>query len=230
MRPAFRRGWEGEGKPKSMPWRGPAGAQRPPHGGVYFGFGNERAKPLAFPHNHENGGVSLPQPHRGSRMAPSQRRDADDRRGGEPSARQGCCANRSAASRSERAPAARSARREARAPAGQHENAAPLGARSAGESASLRPPAHFTAALPFPLPIVTRMGRDYRPGSRQRIERVARRAASQIAIKLSEAQGSAFQAVWCRRRAQTIGFPVPRQEEAIVARYGLAKAHPSIDR
>jgi len=31
-----------------MPWRGPAGAQRPPHGGVYSGFGNERAKPLVF--------------------------------------------------------------------------------------------------------------------------------------------------------------------------------------
>ena len=48
MRPAFRRGWEGEGKPKSMPWRGPAGAQRPSHGGVYFGLGNERARPLVF--------------------------------------------------------------------------------------------------------------------------------------------------------------------------------------
>ena len=32
MRPAFRRGWEGEGKPESMPWRGPAGIAR--HTGV----------------------------------------------------------------------------------------------------------------------------------------------------------------------------------------------------
>jgi hypothetical protein len=32
MRPAFRRGWEGEGKPESMPWRGPAGTAR--HTGV----------------------------------------------------------------------------------------------------------------------------------------------------------------------------------------------------
>ena len=32
MRPAFRRGWEGEGKPESMHWRGPAGEVR--HTGV----------------------------------------------------------------------------------------------------------------------------------------------------------------------------------------------------
>jgi hypothetical protein len=42
----------------------------------------------------------------------------------------------------------------------------------AGQSATLEIPAHH-----FPLLIVTRMGRDYRPGSRQRIERVARRVA-----------------------------------------------------
>lgn len=74
--------------------------------------------------------------------------------------------------RSERAPGAHPARKEARAPAGQRKDAAPSGARSAGQSASLNPPAHHS-----PLPIVTRMGRDYRPGPRQRIERVARRAA-----------------------------------------------------
>ena len=60
-------------------------------------------------------------------------------------------------------------------PAGQFKNAAPLGARSAGQSAPARIP-----ALLILLPIVTRMGRDYRPGLRQQIERVALRAAPAI--------------------------------------------------
>ena len=66
-------------------------------------------------------------------------------------------------------------------PAGRYKNAAPLGARSAGQSASLNPPAHH-----FPLLIVTRMGWDYRPGPRQRIERVARRVAALIKGHLRE--------------------------------------------
>ena len=43
-------GEDGRGREnrKPMPWRGPAGASPPP-GGICFGFGNERAKPLAFP-------------------------------------------------------------------------------------------------------------------------------------------------------------------------------------
>ena len=39
------------------------------------------------------------------------------------------------------------ARREARVPAGQHENAAPLGARSAGQSAPVENPAHLQRAV-----------------------------------------------------------------------------------
>ncbi len=66
MRPAFRRGWEGEGKPKSMLWRGPAGAQRPPHGGVYFGLGNERAKPLALQPTGNSAGQALTEKRSGS--------------------------------------------------------------------------------------------------------------------------------------------------------------------
>jgi tryptophanyl-tRNA synthetase len=62
-------------------------------------------------------------------------------------------------------------------PAGQFKNAAPSGARSAGQSATSENPAHYPT-----LPIVTRMGRDYRPGPRQRIERVAQRAAHNKAI------------------------------------------------
>ena len=54
-----------------MPWRGPAGAQRPPHGGGYSALGNERAKPLAFPLNKETEAISLPQPQRDRQTAPS---------------------------------------------------------------------------------------------------------------------------------------------------------------
>ena len=58
-------------------------------------------------------------------------------------------------------------------PAGQIKKAAPSGARSAGQSATSANPAHFPA-----LPIVTRMGRDYRPGLRQQIEQVARQGSA----------------------------------------------------
>ena len=85
----------------------------------------------------------------------------------------------------------RPARREARVPAGQHKNAAPSGARSAGQSASLENPAHFRNA-----PDRRPKGQDYRLGSRERIERVARRAApthfvfhdpASISVRYSEA-------------------------------------------
>src|SRR3546814_14217608 len=41
---AFRRGWEGEGKPQSMPWRGPAGEAR--HPGVMIGVWEREGKAL----------------------------------------------------------------------------------------------------------------------------------------------------------------------------------------
>ena len=40
-------------------------------------------------------------------------------------------------------------------PAGQLKNAAPLGARSAGQSATSEDPAHLEALAPFTFPIVT---------------------------------------------------------------------------
>ncbi len=220
MRPAFRRGWEGEGKPKSMPGRGPAGAQATATRGRLFRFGNERAKPLAFPHNQKNGGVSLPQPRRGSRTAPlhgvtptdALRRQASPRRSLRVSAApaQGRSADRPRASGKERGKSASGSVQRSRA----------LRSAQRGTERVLRK-SRSICGRPFPLlPIVTRMGRDYRPGSRQRIERVARRAASQIALKLPEAQGSVFQAARYRQRAQTRGFPVPRREEAIAARCG----------
>jgi hypothetical protein len=135
----------GGGKAESTPWRGPAGAQRPPHGGGYSALGTRGQSPWRS-QAIGNGGDSLSQPckrHKDGALATARR---GRRRGGEPSARQGCCAQRSAAARSERETVARPARREARAPAGQHENTAPSGARSAGQSASFR----FPAQLPAP--------------------------------------------------------------------------------
>lgn len=49
MRPAVRRGWEGEGKPKSMPWRGPAGAPATATRGRLFRFGKREGKALGVP-------------------------------------------------------------------------------------------------------------------------------------------------------------------------------------
>jgi alpha-L-arabinofuranosidase len=40
-----------------------ASGHRPPHGGVYFGLGNERAKPLAFLPNWSSAGQALTEPH-----------------------------------------------------------------------------------------------------------------------------------------------------------------------
>jgi hypothetical protein len=146
MRPAFRRGWEGEGKPKSMPWRGPASAQLPPHGGVYSGFGNERAKLLAFPLKQRNSaGQALTETRSGSQgTVPSH---GATQTGDVPAQAEGATRLLSEAQRrrrSERASGAHPTRREARAPAGQRKDAAPTGARSAGQSASLslpvRPP------------------------------------------------------------------------------------------
>jgi hypothetical protein len=70
MRPAFRRGWVGEGKPKSMPWRGPAGAQATATRGRLFRFREREGKALGVTANQDTEAVSLPQPRRGTGTAP----------------------------------------------------------------------------------------------------------------------------------------------------------------
>lgn len=143
---------------------------------------------MAFPLNRQTEAVSLPQPPRGTRTAPLHGATPPD------GVRAGLCAS------------AHPVRREARVPAGQHKEAAPSGAQSAGKSASLNLPAHQ-----LPLPIVTRMGRDYRPGPRQRIERVARRAAPMVIGQTTAAPRSRITARFADRRA---GFGRHRRKSA----------------
>ena len=139
----------GRGNRKSMPWRGPAGEARHP-GESICGFGNERAKPLAFPRKDR---VSDPK----QTTAPLHGAKPPD------------------VLRAGQWASGRPAMREARVPAGQHKNAAPSGAhrQMCGTERVLR-------KLPLRLHlllIVTRMGRDHRPGPRQRIEQVARQGS-----------------------------------------------------
>jgi hypothetical protein len=130
-----------------------ASGHRPPHGVVYFGLGNERAKPLAF------------LPNRNSAVRRSKRRASGSptsapSHGATPTGDVSASRAHDKAvapevqrrNRSDSASGAHPARREARAPAGQPENIAPSGARSAGQSATLTPPAQH-----LPLPIVTPM-------------------------------------------------------------------------
>jgi hypothetical protein len=60
----------GGGKAESTPWRGPAGAQRPPHGGGYSALGTRGQSPWRSHSDKKYGGVSLPQPQRGTGTAP----------------------------------------------------------------------------------------------------------------------------------------------------------------
>jgi hypothetical protein len=139
-----------------------ASGQSPPHGGIYSGLGTRGQSPWrSLERSAAPAGATT------SRVSGSQKRRPRTARRRRAMCRQAECATRllhhrcSATDASERATGARPARREMRAPAGQHKNGAPAGARSAGPSASSTIPLIISL-----LPIVTRTGRDYRPGSR----------------------------------------------------------------
>jgi len=121
-----------------------ASGHSPPHGGVYSGLGNERAKPLAFQLKDRTAIQPI--------TAPLQRREAA-----------GCPARAQVRQRASGNEKGRSASGSAQETPHPQERAARDRVRlQNSRSASL-------------LLIVTRMGRDYRPGPRQWIEQVARR-------------------------------------------------------
>jgi hypothetical protein len=75
MRPAFRRGWVGEGKAESSPWRGPAGKAR--HTGATIALWERKGETLGVPAYQTNGGGQPPAAatrHKGGTLAA---RDAD---------------------------------------------------------------------------------------------------------------------------------------------------------
>ena len=120
-----------------------ASGHRPPHGGVYFGLGNERAKPLAFLPNRNSAvrrskrrasGSPTTVPSHGATPTGDVSASRAHDKAVAPKVQRRC--------RSESASGAHPARREARAPAGQLKNTAPSGARSAGQSATTDLPAH----------------------------------------------------------------------------------------
>ena len=111
---------------------------------------------MAFLLNKETEAVSLPQPPCGTRNGTLAWRDADGRpaRGPVGQRASGKERGKSASESGQKCRTLRSA---------------------AGQSATLEIPAQHS-----PLLIVTRMGRDYMPGVRMRIERVARRVVPEI--------------------------------------------------
>ena len=145
MRPAFRRGWEGEGESESMPWRGPAGKAR--HTGVSIPVRGTR-------------GQSPWRSSSGIAWRSSQNRPPCN--GAKPPD----------ALRARKCASGRPAMREARVPAGQHRKRCTLRSAQRGTECVLQNSRSTSMLL-----IVTRMGRDYRPGPRQWIEQVALRAA-----------------------------------------------------
>jgi hypothetical protein len=75
----------GGGKAESPSWRGPAVAQRPPHGGGYSAWGTRGQSPWRSRTFEGTEAISLPRPRRGAGNGTLARRDADGRRDGKQS-------------------------------------------------------------------------------------------------------------------------------------------------
>ncbi len=139
----------GREKRNRRPWRGPADAQRPPHGGDYSALGNERARPLAFPRGQERKRSASLSCHAAQKTAPLHGATPTDALRADLRAQRA-----SGKERGESASGLAQKRRTLRS--------------AAGQSATLEIPAHH-----FRLLIVTGIGQDLGLGPRQRIELVA---------------------------------------------------------
>jgi hypothetical protein len=155
MRPAFRRGWVWGGK-SGIVALARASGRSPPHGGRLLPLWEREGETLGVPANQMNGGGQPPSAatrHKDGTLATAQRRRTPCARAcGLAGVRQGERQECQRVSAKMPRPQERKARDRAR-------------------------PQPFPLIL-SPLLIVTRMGRNYRPGQRQRTEQVARRVAS----------------------------------------------------
>lgn len=156
---AFRRGGRGRENGNRRPG-GAAGAQRPPHGGVYSGLGTRGQSPWHSLKSGKRRRLASPQPQRGAGTAPlwAARR------------RRMVCARACAP-----APIRQGERQECQRVSAKMPR--PQERQRRGTERVLEPSRSLSL-----LPIATRVGRDYRPGPRQRIERVAQRAAQQVSL------------------------------------------------
>ena len=170
MRPAFRRGWVGEGKAESLPWRGPAGEARHT-GAAISALGTKGPSPWRS-RSSGNGADRFPQPQRGTGNGTLARRDADGRCDGQQSEDKDVSPS-AQRRQSQRMRGRRSNGKErGKSASGSAQRLRTLKERS-GKECDPRKSRSFSCA-----PDRHPKGQDYRLGSRQRIERVARRAAS----------------------------------------------------
>jgi hypothetical protein len=166
MRPAFRRGWEGEGKPNRRPGAGQR-ARSDRHTGAAILLWEREGKALGVP-TQSNGTEAAASP---SRSAAQERRPCTARR------RRAVWRRAERATRPLRAAQRRQSQRARdRRPTGKERGKSASGSaqkrralRSAQRGTERVPKpsrSFYGRPYPLPLPIVTRMGRDYRPGSR----------------------------------------------------------------